>query len=180
MFTSLSNYVLSLCIIKILHRSIFVNIFLLQCNIFYVIFHLGGDTLENIGERIKLIRRHLNLNQTEFGLPIGLKQATVGQMENGSRNVTERSIIFICEKYNINETWLRTGEGNMFVELPPEDEVAAAISEVLEDIECKNAMYTLIKEFLINYQKSDTKTKNALDTYLNNVLNGYKKRKEGN
>ncbi len=132
----------------------------------------------SIGERIKSIRQLLNLSQTEFGLPIGLKQAAIGQMESGTRNVTERSIAFICEKYSINETWLRTGEGDMFNNILPEDEIASAVSEVLEDIKCENVLYTLIKEFLINYQKSDQKTKKVIDTYLNNVLEGFQKRKE--
>ena len=59
-----------------------------------------------ISERIKELRKHLNLTQTEFGDKIGLKQNTVGQMESGSRSVTERTIILICEKFNVNKVWL--------------------------------------------------------------------------
>ena len=58
-----------------------------------------------ISERIKELRKHLNLTQTEFGDKIGLKQNTVGQMESGSRSVTERTIILICEKFNVNKVW---------------------------------------------------------------------------
>ena len=58
--------------------------------------------------------------------------------------------------------------------------MAAAVSYVLEEVDCENAMYTLIKEFLITYQKSDENTKNAVNLYLSNVLDGYRKRKEDN
>ncbi len=67
-----------------------------------------------ISERIKELRKHLNLTQTEFGDKIGLKQNTVGQMESGSRRVTERTIILICEKFNVNKVWLIEGRGEMF------------------------------------------------------------------
>ncbi len=67
-----------------------------------------------ISERIKELRKHLNLTQTEFGDKIGLKQNTVGQMESGSRSVTERTIILICEKFNVNKVWLIEGRGEMF------------------------------------------------------------------
>ena len=35
-------------------------------------------------------------------------------MESGSRSVTERTIILICEKFNVNKVWLIEGRGEMF------------------------------------------------------------------
>ena len=69
-----------------------------------------------INSRIKEVRISLGLTQTEFGNSIGLKQNTVGQIENAQRSVTDRTILLICEKYNVNEEWLRNGNGEMFVE----------------------------------------------------------------
>lgn len=69
--------------------------------------------MNSIGDRIKEVRNSLGMTQSDFGERIGLKQAGIGQMENGSRNVTERTIILICSTFNINEDWLRTGEGEM-------------------------------------------------------------------
>ena len=77
-----------------------------------------------IGTRIKELRKFFNLTQADFGEKIGLKPTAIGQMESGTRNVTERSIMLLCEKYNVSEKWLRTGEGEMFLEIPLEDEVA--------------------------------------------------------
>lgn len=68
-----------------------------------------------IGEKINLIRKHLELTQAEFGEKIGLKPTAISQMESGTRSVTERTIILICEKYNVNEEWLRTEKGDIFI-----------------------------------------------------------------
>lgn len=67
-----------------------------------------------IGERMRIVRKELGLNQTDFGEKIGFKQALIGQMENGSRNVLDRTILLMCEKYGIREEWLRDGTGEMF------------------------------------------------------------------
>lgn len=69
-----------------------------------------------ISDRIKSLRNSLELTQTEFGSKIGFRQNTVGQMENGQRGITDRTILLICQTYNVNEEWLRTGEGEMFIE----------------------------------------------------------------
>ena len=69
-----------------------------------------------INGRIKEIRTSLGLTQAEFGNHIGLKQNTVGQIENAQRGVTDRTILLICEKYSVREDWLRNGTGEMFLE----------------------------------------------------------------
>ena len=82
-----------------------------------IMFLMGGDYTE-VNDRVKLLRNEIGLTQTEFGNKIGFKQNTIGQMENGQRGITDRAIILICQSFNVNEEWLRTGEGKMF---RPED-----------------------------------------------------------
>lgn len=67
----------------------------------------------DIGKRIRLLRKSLKLNQTDFGKPLGLKQAIIGQYETGVRNITDRNIDMLCKTYNINKDWLLTGEGEI-------------------------------------------------------------------
>lgn len=69
-----------------------------------------------IGQRIRILRKELNLTQVEFGERIGLKQAVIGQMENNTRNITDRTIASICEKFNVRKEWLCEGSGNIFIE----------------------------------------------------------------
>ena len=69
----------------------------------------------SIGERLKTIRKGLNLNQTDFGARINLSQTTIGQYEKETRPITERVISQLVAEYNINEEYLRHGTGEMFV-----------------------------------------------------------------
>ena len=68
-----------------------------------------------MNERLKLLRRELQLNQTEFGNRLGLKQSAIANYENGTRQPLDTVITSICREFGVNEEWLRTGEGEMFV-----------------------------------------------------------------
>lgn len=69
-----------------------------------------------MNNRLKIIRTHLNLSQEEFGSRIGIKsRAHISSLESGSRNITDRIIKDLVSVYNVNEEWLRTGEGDMFL-----------------------------------------------------------------
>lgn len=67
-------------------------------------------------ERVMKLRNHLKMSQEEFGKKIGLTRFTISNLESGKRNITERVIADICREYRVNESWLRTGEGEMFEE----------------------------------------------------------------
>lgn len=67
-----------------------------------------------MNERIRELRKILKLNQTDFGEKIGVKQATIAGYENGSRQPIDAVITAICREFNVDETWLRTGKGEMF------------------------------------------------------------------
>lgn len=65
-------------------------------------------------ERIKELRKTLGFTQQKFSEKIGVKRNTVAQYETG-RNIPIDSVInLICREFNVNEEWLRTGEGEMF------------------------------------------------------------------
>ena len=74
-------------------------------------------------DRIKAVRKELALNQTDFGLRIGVKQGTVAAYESGSRIPLDSVIVSICREFGVSEHWLRTGEGEMFVRLSREEEI---------------------------------------------------------
>lgn len=63
--------------------------------------------------RIKEVRRANGLTQTEFGEKIGVKGNTVTGYETGIRSPSDAIIVSICREFGVNETWLRTGEGDM-------------------------------------------------------------------
>lgn len=87
-----------------------------------------------INERIRLLRKeNLHLTQEAMGEPLGLTRANIANIEAGRISVTDRVILSICEKFNINEKWLRTGKGKIFVELSKENQLMEWAGNVLKD-----------------------------------------------
>lgn len=129
-------------------------------------------------DRIKEIRKSYKMNQAEFGAKIGVKGNTIGNYELGLRNPSDAVIFSICREFRVNETWLRTGKGKKENNLPPEDEVSAVVSNVLEDIDCDNSIYTLLKEFLLKYERLDAKSKSVINELVDDVINGYREKRE--
>lgn len=76
-----------------------------------------------MNERIKELRNYLGLTLEKFGEPIGIKKSGLSLIENGKNALTEQNIKVICRTYNVNEEWLRTGEGEMFNKLDQENEL---------------------------------------------------------
>lgn len=65
-------------------------------------------------ERIRKLRRMLDLTQQAFGERIGIKRNTVANYETGRNEPVDSVVALICREFNVNEEWLRTGEGEMF------------------------------------------------------------------
>lgn len=80
-----------------------------------------------IFERLKYIRKTLNLTQKNFAKEIGLSQTSLGMIEVGDRKVQDRHIKTICSLFNVNENWFRTGNGEMFIKV--EDSIFKQLSE---------------------------------------------------
>ena len=83
------------------------------------------------GERIKDVRKNLGLTLEKFGEKIGVKKNAISAVENNRNSLSEQMAKSICREYNVNETWLRTGEGEMFNELSQHDQAAAIVNNVL-------------------------------------------------
>ena len=64
--------------------------------------------------RIKTLRKHLNLNQAEYEKKIGLKNGAISWMEKEGNTITKQNIKIICDTFNVSENWLLNGEGEMF------------------------------------------------------------------
>lgn len=76
------------------------------------------------GERVKAIRKELNMTLEQFGEKLGVTKTAISYVENNKRNLTEQMLLSICREFGVNEIWLRTGEGNienMFTKLSDDD-----------------------------------------------------------
>jgi len=86
--------------------------------------------LEN---RIILLRKTLGYSQEKFAQALNLSRNFINQIEAGKKNPSDRTILDICREYNVNEEWLRTGEGEMFIDLSHEEEIADLTYKLLSE-----------------------------------------------
>lgn len=94
-----------------------------------------------MNERLRELRIELHLSQEDFGSRIGIKsRAHISALENGTRNITDRIIFDICREFNVNEGWLRYGEGEIFDELSDDEEMMALIGKLCADGNPKKLM----------------------------------------
>lgn len=70
------------------------------------------------GERIKEVRKSLNLTLEKFGEKLGVGKTAISNIEKGNRNLTEQMALAICREYNVNYDYLIYGDGEMFDNLP--------------------------------------------------------------
>ncbi len=97
----------------------------------------------NIGDRIKRVRKYLDLTQREFGERIGLKGNTIAQYELGRNNPVDSALSLMIREYNINEEWLRTGEGEMFKAAPTD-----VLDQLASEYNLSNASYIVVEKFV--------------------------------
>lgn len=86
-----------------------------------------------MNERIKLLRKALELNQTDFGARIGVKQGTVAAYESGARVPLDSVVVSICREFGVSKSWLRSGEGEMFLQLSREEEITKFCMSIIRD-----------------------------------------------
>ena len=85
-----------------------------------------------MNERIKNLRVTLDMTQKEFADALGTTQDNVSGYEIGRRNPSEGMISLIVKTFNVNETWLRTGEGEMFREVTKDERIAEFMGGILK------------------------------------------------
>lgn len=106
-----------------------------------------------MNERLKELRIYLNLSQADLGAKLFLSQNQVSLIEKGKRNLTERSINAICQEFDVNEHWLRTGEGEMFIDLT-------------KDLDASDDIKNMIKKILALDPKDQERISTIIDTFL--------------
>lgn len=86
-----------------------------------------------MNERIALVRKSLGLTQEKFAEQIGLSRNFMWMIESGTRVPSDRTISDICREFNVNETWLRTGEGEMFNQITRSEKITAFLTDITAD-----------------------------------------------
>lgn len=114
-------------------------------------------------KRLREIRKALGLSQEQLGQALGVSNTAISKLENGDNNITEQNIKALCREFDVNEEWLRTGQGEMFVELSPDEEFDKLCLEIqLSDDE-------LIKKIMRAYWQLDKEDRLVVQRLIDNI-----------
>jgi transcriptional regulator with XRE-family HTH domain len=92
-----------------------------------------------MNERLKRLRKKLAINQSELAKKLDMAQTSYSKIETGENKLTDKNISLICYVFGVNENWLRTGAGDMFIskdlaETPEERELLGIFRRLSEDM----------------------------------------------
>ena len=117
-------------------------------------------------DRIKALRERLEKSQDEFGKDIGLTRNYISLIENGQRNLSDQSIKVLCSLYNVNEEWLRTGNGEMFVPETKDEQISKMLADVLK---CEDSEFK--KRLIVALSKMDNAGWDSLEKFIDSIAN---------
>lgn len=101
--------------------------------------------MDEINNRVAEVIKDSKLTKTAFAAKLNISQPTVSQICSGLCGVSDRVISDICRVFNVSETWLRTGEGEMHVPRPREEIIAEMVGSALSGSnEFKRAVVQMI------------------------------------
>lgn len=113
-------------------------------------------------ERFSLLRKALNKTQEEIGNKLGVTRAAISRLESGDRNLTEQMIIAICREFNVNEKWLRYGQGDMFIESD-----LTLLDQLVHEYNLDSLDSKIIESFLMLSHEN----RRAIRNYVTNLAN---------
>ena len=113
-----------------------------------------------IGERLKKLRKALDLTQQEFSDKLKVSRSNIATYEVGKNNPADAVINLICLEFNVSETWLRTGEGEMFLPSP---------NGVLDELAQKYGLSTRGKVIVEKFLDLNPDVQEAVAVYIEEV-----------
>ena len=97
-------------------------------------------------DRLRMLRKSLKINQSDFAIKIGMAQSSYSQIETGENSLTDKNISLISLIYGVSESWLRHGEGEMFdVASKPKDDDEKKLLEMFRTLPSEMREYVLRK-----------------------------------
>lgn len=123
-------------------------------------------------DRIKSLRKDLGLTQEKFAERLNIKRNTIANYEIGRNEPIDAVVSLICREFNVNEDWLRTGQGDMYD--IPLDDTAIAASNILENEDVP--FYDTIKRIIQIYEKLDSDAQDIINKEIEDFLENTKKK----
>ena len=85
-----------------------------------------------MNERIEICIKDSGLNKTAFAKKLGVTQPFISKLCSGVSQPSDRTISDICREFRINETWLRTGEGEMHLPVNRDQAITDFMADILK------------------------------------------------
>ena len=114
-------------------------------------------------QRFKELRKALDIKQGDFAKELAISQGHASDIENGRKAVSNRIIEILSLKYSVNEEWLRTGNGDMFVPMTRSETIAKFAGELLKEEE------SFKKRLISALAKLDEKQWEVLESIVNEI-----------
>ena len=127
--------------------------------------------METINQRIKAVLEASGLTKTAFAKRINLGQSFISQLCSGFKQPSDRTIRDICVAFNVNEMWLRTGEGEMFNKVTRDEMIAEFVGEVLCD-----ESDSFKRRFVSALSQLDVTGWAALEQFVQNIIAEHEKK----
>ena len=124
-------------------------------------------------DRLKELRKALNLTQQKFADKLGVKQNTIAQYEMGRNDPSDAVIISICREFGVSESWLRHGEGEMFIPMSLDVEIASFIGRIQADTEP-----TFQKRFISALAKLSSDDWKVIERFIKKMIDEREKEEE--
>lgn len=124
-------------------------------------------------DRLKKLRKELDLTQQAFADKIGMKQNTIAQYEMGRTTPSDAIIFSICREFGVNEKWLRSGEGEMFEGLTDQQKILKYTALLLKDKD--SAVADAIQTLIVTYEQLDDTSKAVLEKIAKQYIDNLKK-----
>ena len=86
-----------------------------------------------MNERLIDLRKSLHITQQEFACRLNVSRSTVATYEVGKSNPSDAAVALICREFNVNEDWLRNGNGEMFLPVDRNADIAKLTKQLLNE-----------------------------------------------
>lgn len=122
-----------------------------------------------MNERVKELRKALGLTMEKFGDRLGVHKTAIQKIENGTNNLTDQMLKLICREFSVNEDWLRTGSGEMFV---------VTRSDYIEKVSRSHNLDKLDETIINTYMSLEPEKRKIIKEYILAVAENYEEDEE--
>lgn len=117
-----------------------------------------------MNERIKQLRKALDLTQQEFADKLGVKRGAIANYEIGRNEPIDAVIALICREFNVSEVWLRSGEGEMFNQVDDDAEFLKVCEEI--NFSSDDLIKRIIKAYWYLSEEEKSAVRKLIDRFL--------------